>query len=158
MAEKSLSIAIKGRDESAAAFASVDKRISGITGASIAKLAGGFFAVSSVAKLAAAGVMGLVGALDQVSAAGRQNVGEMLEAQIKLNTAYGEMAGSVPMIGESLKKAVDAWNNPDGLRRLISYIKETDNEVKSLVTNTAKLAENADIMAMQNRGDRKSVV
>ena len=169
MAEKSLSIALKGRDESAAAFASVEKRISGISGASIAKMAGTFFAIGGLAKAAAAGVMGVMAANKAAIADQEQSATGLLEAQIKANAAWAELAGALPMIGESAKKIMETLGDNEGIRAQIAVIKDLEKEygrltetlkkwrqeneqgrLKPLASLTMRLRQSALVMRLRN--------
>ena len=152
MAEKSLSIALKGRDESAAAFASVEKRISGISGASIAKMAGTFFAIGGLAKAAAAGVMGVMAANKAAIADQEQSATGLLEAQIKANAAWAELAGALPMIGESAKKIMETLGDNEGIRAQIAVIKDLEKEYGRLTETLKKWRQENELRAAQAAG------
>ncbi len=153
MAEKSLTIAIKGRDESAAAFKSAEKRIVGLTAGSVLAAAGAIFAVSTLAAATATGIQVAMAANSKAVALQKGLVTDMLESQLDINNAWSNMAATIPVIGIAVQQIVDILSDSEGIRKQIARIKELDKSIEQLVITSRNWRRQNELAAAEAFGD-----
>lgn len=108
--------------------------------------------VSMVAKSAAAGVMALSTLRDKQFAIEQQSLTGILESQQRMNRVMGELGGAVPLIGESIKKAVDEWYNTAALKAHIEKVKELEAAAKKYAETLRKLSDGVRLLEIQAYG------
>jgi len=147
--EKSLSIVVKARDEASAKMRQMQNNIrQGVTSA-IAPFVAVGAAISMASKAAAAGVMMHMATARRAAAMQSESVTDILESQIEINTAWSELGGSIPVIGESVKKAMDAWNDVQGIRNAIQQVKALETATQKYHQMNIKSIRDTEIIRAQ---------
>lgn len=157
MAEKNLDIVIRGRNQAKAAMQDARNDATALA-ASFIKIAATGAVMSIASKAIAAGVMGIVAARKDAAAIQAQSAADILEAQTKINLAWSELGGSLPIVGEGVKKAMDAWSDVDGIQKAIAKIKEIETATKQYHEKRQHLALETTILEAKLRGASESEI
>jgi len=135
--QKNLDIVIRGRNEAKGAMKDASRDADSLA-STFMKIAAGGAAISMASKAGASAVMGWVATHERAAAMAEGDLEGVLNAQIKVNMAWSEFGGSVPLIGESVKRAMDAMFNVEAMRKAIANLKELEQAAKTLGETTQK--------------------
>ena len=135
--QKNLDIVIRGRNEAKGAMKDASRDADSLA-STFMKIAAGGAAISMASKAGASAVMGWVATHERAAAMAEGDLEGVLNAQIKVNMAWSEFGGSVPLIGESVKRAMDAMFNVEAMRKAIANLEELEQAAKTLGETTQK--------------------
>ena len=155
MAERSLDIIVRARDEASAMLGKIGGNFQKFS-ARMSTMILGPAAIYAAAQGVTA-TMNMIDAARQKAAADIQkDLTGSLEAQIKINDAYGDFARMVPLVGSSIAKMMDALNDNEGLRKTIEEMKRLETISENIGKGRAKLWE--DVKLTEARAAGKSSV
>jgi hypothetical protein len=151
MAEKSLTMVIRARDEASQKMRDMAANVRQTAMRAI----GPFIAVGALlgtaAKAAASSVEMASAAQARAAAQAKGDITGMLEAQVKVNEAVGQFGASIPIVGSAVKRLLDYWNNTEGIQKQIAAIKEMEAAIKRYHEEARRLMRETAILEAKNR-------
>jgi len=131
LADKSLTLVLKARDEASKQIKGMSKELRSALMSAVGPFVAVGAIVTTAAKAAAAGVMLSVANSKRAAAEQTGSIEDALEAQVKLNEGWAEMGRAVPVIGGSIGKIVMALKDTDGLRKQIEHARTLRRELEA---------------------------
>ena len=124
MAEKSITMVIRARDEATRKARETGQQVSKALTAAV----GPFIAIgalmSTASKAAAAGVMLHAANAKKAGAEMRGDAEGMLKAQLEVNKAWSDFGRAIPIVGESIARIMDSFSNTEAIQAAIVALKE----------------------------------
>jgi len=130
MAEKNLDIILRARDKYSQEFKKAADEANKISLATVAKFVAGGAALSVFSKAAAAASIGYMSQVRQEEARLKGDVEALLEEQMKVNEAWAELGGAVPLVGEGVKKIIEELGNREAIRQMKQFFAEMEQSAK----------------------------
>ena len=141
MAKQDLTLHLKARDSASAKIKGLNQQARKLAMDVVGPFLAVGAAISMASKAGAAAVMLSAANGQRAAAMQERSATGMLEAQIKVNEALSEFGGAIPVIGESIKKAMLSWADNEGIKRAIQNIKEIEAATKKYHEMNVKMAQ-----------------
>jgi len=154
--EKSLSIVIKARDEASAKMRQMQQSMK----KGVMEAVGPFVAIgAAVATAAKAAASGYELMAANAAKAGAQMEGDMigvLEAQVKVNDAWGKFGAAVPVIGGEIERIIRVLKDTEGIQKQIEGMKRLKQVTESLGSVQKSMRQEAELMKAELDGASKA--
>jgi len=156
--EKSLSIVVKARDEASAKIRAMNQDIKKSALAAAAPFVAAAAIIATASKAIASGFELSAAKSEQ---AGAQMKGDMigaLEAQIKMNDAWGKFGASIPGIGGEIERIIRTLKDTEGIKAQIEGMKQFKAVSEAVGGTTANMERQTALLIAQIEGASKARV
>lgn len=127
MAEKSITMVIRARDEATRKAHETSRQVSRALTSAIGPFVAVGALMTTASKAAAAGVMLHAASAKKAAAEMRGDTEGMLKAQLEVNRAWSDFGRAIPLVGESIARIMTAFSNTEAIQAAIVALKEVNS-------------------------------